>query len=294
MITDANGQVLERHDYAPFGEPAPGNPPAALPGFGGNARDPETTFGYFGARYLASGSGGRFTSVDPGHIGGDVFDSQSWNAYAYARNNPLRFVDPQGTDYEIRIIGGETFTFEGSWADLHLFAPGFTFGSSTWSGDIRNAAGTKVGTYWWVPSRDIFTDTVRGVGDGSWESRIPPDQVMGASPFVPPIGRLSGVVGRTLGALRLLGPGTKFTPKILNQLASRGWTPKLVQRVIDRPVHTSPAFSRATGNRATAYFDRSGAYVVRDNVTGEIVQVSNRLNPSAWKPDASITNPFVP
>jgi hypothetical protein len=80
----------------------------------------------------------------------------------------------------------------------------------------------------------------------------------------------------------------------LNQLASRGWTPKLVQRVIDRPVHTSPAFSRATGNRATAYFDRSGAYVVRDNVTGEIVQVSNRLNPSAWKPDASITNPFVP
>ena len=211
MITNANAQVLERHDYAPFGEPAPTNPPAPLRGFGGNDRDAETSFGYFHARYLAPGSGGRFTTVDPGHVGGDIFDSQSWNGYSYGRNNPLRFVDPEGMDYEIRIIGGETFIFEGSWADLHLFAPGFTFGSSTWSGDIRNAAGTKVGTYWWVPAENVFADAARGVVDDSVMARfgrMQDAEVLGASPFAPPLGRF-------VAAGRLFLKTSHYAPRLL-------------------------------------------------------------------------------
>jgi RHS repeat-associated protein len=37
---------------------------------------------------------GRFVSVDP--VGGTVGDPQSWDGYAYTRNNPLRFTDPTG------------------------------------------------------------------------------------------------------------------------------------------------------------------------------------------------------
>jgi len=37
---------------------------------------------------------GRFTTVDP--VGGRLTDPQTLNRYAYARNNPLRFVDPTG------------------------------------------------------------------------------------------------------------------------------------------------------------------------------------------------------
>lgn len=69
--------------------------------------DAQTHFArsYFGARYYASQTG-RFTTVDPGHVNGDIFDPQSWNAYAYARNNPLKYTDPTGTTYEICGVEG--------------------------------------------------------------------------------------------------------------------------------------------------------------------------------------------
>jgi RHS repeat-associated protein len=85
-------------EYRPFGEGE--NPAAGVSAvrFTGEERDRESGLDYFGARYYASRTG-RFTTVDPGHVGGNIFDPQSWNAYAYARNNPLRFIDPHGLDW---------------------------------------------------------------------------------------------------------------------------------------------------------------------------------------------------
>ncbi len=40
----------------------------------------------------------RFLRPDPGNAGADPTDPQTWNAYAYVRNNPLAFVDPSGMD----------------------------------------------------------------------------------------------------------------------------------------------------------------------------------------------------
>jgi len=40
----------------------------------------------------------RWLSPDP--LGGDVFDPQSLNRYAYTLNNPMRFIDPLGLDCE--------------------------------------------------------------------------------------------------------------------------------------------------------------------------------------------------
>lgn len=95
-MTDENGAVIERHDYLPFGEEW------ALQGstqplrFTGKERDLETGWDYFGARYYGSNIG-RFTSVDPAiTIEENLFDPHGWNRYAYARNNPLRYVDPDG------------------------------------------------------------------------------------------------------------------------------------------------------------------------------------------------------
>jgi RHS repeat-associated protein len=67
--------------------------------------DTDLARSYFGARYYASRTG-RFTTVDPAHVNGNIFDPQSWNAYAYTRNNPLRFVDPTGTEYVVCASGG--------------------------------------------------------------------------------------------------------------------------------------------------------------------------------------------
>ena len=63
-ITDASGNVIERHDYQPYGEewlPQGGTQPLR---FTGKERDAETGLDYFGARYYGSKIG-RFTTVDP-------------------------------------------------------------------------------------------------------------------------------------------------------------------------------------------------------------------------------------
>ena len=91
------------------------------------------------------------------------------------------------------------------------------------------------------------------------------------------------------GTPRLLGPGTTYGAKIEGQLAKRGWTKRLVQSSIDDPVRT--VTTRDTrylpgGGRladpATAYYNRRGGYVVRNDGTGDIVQVSDRTD-SAWR-----------
>jgi RHS repeat-associated protein len=69
------------------------------PGFGApRERDAETGLDYFGARYYRADLG-RFTTVDPVSITPErLLNPQRLNRYAYAINNPLRYVDPKGLD----------------------------------------------------------------------------------------------------------------------------------------------------------------------------------------------------
>jgi len=105
MITDANGQeVAPRYDYWPFGQQAgtSGQDPRM---FAGKEHDGESGFDYFGARYAATGTG-RFTTVDPVlDLEAALVDPQRWNRYAYARNNPLAYIDPAGA--AIELLGDE-------------------------------------------------------------------------------------------------------------------------------------------------------------------------------------------
>jgi RHS repeat-associated protein len=58
--------------------------------------DPAYARSYFGARYYRADVG-RFTTVDPElRIKDALIDPQKWNRYAYVRNNPLRYIDPDG------------------------------------------------------------------------------------------------------------------------------------------------------------------------------------------------------
>ncbi len=68
--------------------------------FTGKERDSESGLDNFGARYDSS-SMGRFMSPDPENLGAIRDDPQSWNAYAYVRNNPLKYTDPDGMKYQI-------------------------------------------------------------------------------------------------------------------------------------------------------------------------------------------------
>ena len=96
-----NGQwtVVVRHDFMPFGEEvAPPTPPQDKRLFTGKERDNETGLDYFEASYTRA-SAGRFSTVDPElNINAALLDPQRWNRYAYVRNNPLRYIDPDGRD----------------------------------------------------------------------------------------------------------------------------------------------------------------------------------------------------
>ncbi len=94
---------------------------------------------------------------------------------------------------------------------------------------------------------------------------------------VAPIGTLS---------TKIPTEGRKF-----NQLQTRGWDQSSIDELVNGPVHTSPAVNRASGNPATAYFDDAGGYVVRDDLTGDLVQMSDRFDPD-WIPDSSIVDPY--
>ncbi|HUS05357.1 MAG TPA: RHS repeat-associated core domain-containing protein [Bryobacteraceae bacterium] len=59
--------------------------------FTGKERDAETGLDFFQAKYMAAAQG-RFTSPDP--LIGRPDDPQSWNMYAYGRNNPLLYPTP--------------------------------------------------------------------------------------------------------------------------------------------------------------------------------------------------------
>jgi RHS repeat-associated protein len=105
--TDANGQVAARHDYMPFGEEiASGTGGRTIAqGYGGQdnirqkftsyERDSESELDFAQSRYYSS-KHGRFISVDPENTGARIANPQSWNGYAYASNNPLKYVDPDG------------------------------------------------------------------------------------------------------------------------------------------------------------------------------------------------------
>jgi RHS repeat-associated protein len=78
------------------------------PAFAPSAADPHLAVPYFGARYYSAPIA-RFTTVDPAYTWREnLVDPQRWNRYAYARNNPLRYIDPDGRE-TVSVIDGRMY-----------------------------------------------------------------------------------------------------------------------------------------------------------------------------------------
>ena len=93
--TDSNGTVIWNEAYAPFGERYLNEDATDRNAlwFAGKPTEDAAGLSYFGGRWY-NPTVGRFYSVDPQRFRDD--NPLSFNRYAYANNNPYRFIDPNG------------------------------------------------------------------------------------------------------------------------------------------------------------------------------------------------------
>ena len=88
LVTNLGGDLVEENKYLPFGEALQESEERFT--FTGKELDEKSKLQYTGARYYDKDIG-RFTTIDP------IKDGM--NHYVYAGNNPLKYVDPTGTEY---------------------------------------------------------------------------------------------------------------------------------------------------------------------------------------------------
>lgn len=139
VITDAEGILVEETAYYPFGGTRHEHRPRPVEEFYKfiqKERDRESGLHYVEARFLSS-LPSRFLSVDPkyANMAAPTADPQQLNLYAYARNNPVLYVDPTGLDFGIPELAASIDEID---VDLTARVVGEALGS-TWVGSAIKA-----------------------------------------------------------------------------------------------------------------------------------------------------------
>jgi RHS repeat-associated protein len=102
LSTNSSGEVLWKENYRPYGDKLnnQAESQANQIGFHGKPYDNEIGLSYMQARYY-NPTLGRFMGVDPVDYQED--NLHSFNRYAYANNNPYKYIDPNGlvADHQI-------------------------------------------------------------------------------------------------------------------------------------------------------------------------------------------------
>ncbi|GEM_PF-6947366 len=99
--TDADGRVIKRYDYEPYGTPV-GDDVTGGPKYTGHVSDPTTSLTYMQQRYMDPRLG-IFLSADPAEPYAQPIDQ--FNRYRYSNSNPYRFLDPDGRQAAERAYG---------------------------------------------------------------------------------------------------------------------------------------------------------------------------------------------
>jgi RHS repeat-associated protein len=234
VITDATGNIKAESDYYPWGgELASVNADSNHFKFTGKERDAESGLDLMGARYYSSTSG-RFTKADPLMIQKQKFlDPQQWNMFQYARNSPLRFIDPTGKAVQLsddekeraRQLsaarnavgdndGNYLYTAEKPEKDGHYYLKIYSGGKSGKGPDFSklNGAAEQLSAI----IKDTKVATVQLVKPGLFSSGNGSTEIQRASDYVTPIGATVKLNSGTLKPLpgNLLSSGKDETPTL--------------------------------------------------------------------------------
>jgi RHS repeat-associated protein len=99
FLVDKNQRTLESYSYGAFGIRNEGSELDNPYGYAGEEYDEETGLIYLRNRYYDPELG-RF--ISPDSVLGILGDPQTLNAYVYARNNPVNYIDPSGL-YAVKV-----------------------------------------------------------------------------------------------------------------------------------------------------------------------------------------------
>ena len=166
VATNQQAQVVWRKTYTPYGE-STGKDSDNRKGFTGHVEDANGLV-YAGARYYDPALG-RFLSTDP--VGFSESNLMSFNRYAYANNNPYKYVDPDGNIPIPIIIVGIVKAVDFGLAAYDVYSAAQEGGVSAAAISVAENMGTSV-----IPGGKVLSKVAKGgknfAGKQSREQRL--------------------------------------------------------------------------------------------------------------------------
>jgi RHS repeat-associated protein len=300
VITDSTGDGQAVYYYYPFGGLAysSGSDPNHYK-FTGKERDGESGLDNFDFRYYAS-SLGRFMKPDEPFLWSES-DPQSLNLYGYVSNNPLSRIDPDGHDcvYLNDAGNGVEGVDQSSSSGECGGSGGYWVNGAVTNAQISDTSITLTGT-----TNGEDNDTSATYSTNSDMSQSPEEHTMwyymfhGASltgpakcdsacftawmQFHETTSLLGGVytgiaVGEMAKGVNSAVDLDNLSNKIANQMVERGWTKDDILDTIRQAQEggtTYPVPDNYTGGAATEYVGADGKFVVVNNASGNVIQVS--------------------
>lgn len=200
-----------------------------------------------------------------------AMQDQDGNVIGYSAYNP-------NTDKNILMKPEELTAFKGLVENnlMSIFenAPNYehtTYNAINGLHDDGQVGGVVDSWKQYAKSGDIIFDLATGLGGGV---------AVGTSKVV---GKLKAIkIARNINI--------KLGSKITKQMPNRGWSKEDVVNTITKPskkvkwkdVRWNPETGKKNNEPATAFYNKDGSYVVKNDITGDIVQVSNKTK-ADWK-----------